>query len=66
MNKWISVEIELPPETEQFLVTDGCDILIRSWDLLHREAESKGLFTPARHGSGMEVKYWMPLPELPI
>jgi hypothetical protein len=62
---WISAETEMPPEDERFLVTDGKDIEIRTYNQLHRRADEEGLFTPARHGEGMEVKYWMPLPELP-
>jgi hypothetical protein len=62
---WIKVA-DIGPNVDDFLAYDAsCDHICigrKSW--LYRSPEGK-LRMPARHGTGMEITHWMPLPERP-
>ena len=65
MTTWIDIKKKLPPDDCWFLVTDGKYFEVRTTNQLHIDAETKRHRTPARHGEGMNVDYWMLIPKPP-
>lgn len=63
MIEWSNIQDELP-ESEIILVTDGQQVRMTRAAWLYRSPDGM-LRTPANYGAGMNVTYWMPLPEPP-
>jgi len=65
---WIDIKEKRPTQADDpFLVTDGIDCIeITSQERFFILAETNELTIPARYGAGCTVKYWMPIPKLPI
>lgn len=64
-DSWIKVS-DISPNTDDFLAYDAhCGhICIGKKAWLYRSPEGI-LRMPARHGSGVEITHWMPLPKPP-
>lgn len=58
MSQWISVEIALPENTNDVLVSEGCDVFV-GWN-----AKPSGQWKNS-DGNLIFVTHWMPLPEPP-
>lgn len=61
--KWQSTET-IKNAVGQILVTDGTEVFVIYTSWLYR-TENGDLRAPARHGNGVDVKWWSPIPELP-
>lgn len=63
VQEWISVKDRLP-EKGRMLVTDGKQIIISNGAWLYQNLSGQ-IRTPGNWGQGMDVRYWMPLPQPP-
>ncbi|MCL2834921.1 MAG: hypothetical protein FWD78_17255 [Treponema sp.] len=61
---WVDIKEKMPPENGRFLVSDGDYIAVGFGNWLYRDPNGK-IRMPANNGDGMDVNYWMPIPELP-
>ena len=64
---WIKLEDKQPEPGCQILCSDGIDkdVYLSHSNLLTRHSNEEGLYIPARHGRGLKVVYWMPVPPAP-
>jgi hypothetical protein len=66
MSEWKSIEEEAPEGNRPFLAADKTGyIKIGYVNWLTGHDGEPGIYMPAKHGEGMRVCYWMPIPDLP-
>lgn len=64
---WVKLEYRQPEPGCQILCSDGIDkdVYLSNSNLLTRHADDGCIYIPARHGAGLKVVYWAPVPPAP-